>query len=136
MPLHIWRTDEVTPLSAHPNDPVATGVQPQGGALAAGTEFFTMFTEQIPPGTPAADIAEGRAGEASQTRELTRQGFLLRLWKLPAANQALGLWRAGDAAQLRSVLSSLPLDKWLSEQITPLSPHPSDPAANPGPASG
>jgi muconolactone delta-isomerase len=22
MPLHVWRTDEVTPLSPHPNDPV------------------------------------------------------------------------------------------------------------------
>jgi len=21
MPLHVWRTDEVTPLSPHPNDP-------------------------------------------------------------------------------------------------------------------
>jgi muconolactone D-isomerase len=25
MPLRIWRTDEVTPLSPHPNDPSSTG---------------------------------------------------------------------------------------------------------------
>jgi muconolactone delta-isomerase len=25
MPLHVWRTDEVTPLSPHPNDPVTSG---------------------------------------------------------------------------------------------------------------
>jgi muconolactone delta-isomerase len=129
MPLHIWRTDEVTPLSAHPNDPAATGVRPEDGSVTAGTEFFTTFTEQIPPGTPATAVAEGRAGEARRTRELTRQGHLLRLWKLPPENQALGLWRAADSAEVQSMLSSLPLDKWLSVQTTQLSPHPSDPAA-------
>ena len=28
MPLHVWRTDEVTPLSPHPNDPPAQPAQP------------------------------------------------------------------------------------------------------------
>jgi muconolactone D-isomerase len=26
MPLHVWRADEVTPLSPHPNDPVLAGI--------------------------------------------------------------------------------------------------------------
>ena len=27
MPLRVWRTDEVTPLSAHPNDPRSPGIE-------------------------------------------------------------------------------------------------------------
>src|SRR5712672_3980155 len=45
MPLRVWRTDEVTTLSSHPNDP----------ALAArnrATEFLTTFTTRVPEGTP------------------------------------------------------------------------------------
>src|SRR5512142_1453828 len=51
MPLRIWRTDEVTPLAQHPNDPVP---RPAPGP----PEFLTAFTLVIPPGTPDAK-AEG-----------------------------------------------------------------------------
>lgn len=41
---------------------------------------------------------------------------------------ALGLWRAKDTARMRAILDSLPMAPWLTEEITPLVPHPSDPA--------
>ena len=90
MPLRVWRTDEVTPLGAHPNDP---GQPPVPGA----TEFLTTFTITIPAGTPG-QAAE--AGEAERAKELAGQGHLLRLWELPGAGRALGLWRAQDAAEM------------------------------------
>jgi muconolactone delta-isomerase len=34
---------------------------------------------------------------------------------------------AVDEAAMAAVLASLPLDAWMTEQTTPLSPHPSDP---------
>jgi muconolactone delta-isomerase len=124
MPLRIWRTDEVTPLSPHPNDP---GLPPRKGA----TEFFTTFTISIPAGTPARAADETEAREAARADELAGQGYLRRLWKLPAEGQALGLWQAGDAAELATILASLPLDAWMKVETTPLTPHPSDPAGMP-----
>jgi muconolactone delta-isomerase len=122
MPLRIWRTDEVTPLSPHPNDP---GLPPTPGA----TEFLTTFTIVIPQGTPDQAAADARAGEARRARELAGQGYLLRLWGLPTGGpDALGLWRASDAAELRALVKSLPLDPWMTTDITPLTPHPNDPA--------
>jgi muconolactone delta-isomerase len=126
MPLRIWRADEVTELTRHPNDPDGPGP-----GQAPATEFFTTFRSEIPDDTPARVVAEARAGEARRTHELAEQGHLIRLWRLPASRGgpvALGLWRAPDAARMRAILDSLPEAPWLSEQITPLEPHPSDPA--------
>jgi len=131
MPLRIWRSDEVTELTHHPNDPVASAERPPA-AGATGTEFFTTFVAAIPDGTPALVVDDARAGEARRTRELAEQGHLIRLWLLaawPDGSHALGLWRAQDAAHMRAILDSLPMAPWLTEEITPLVPHPSDPAA-------
>jgi muconolactone delta-isomerase len=125
MPLRIWRTDEVTPLAPHPNDP---SPPPAPGP----PEFLTYFTVVVPAGTPDAVVADTDAAEAAAARELAGQGHLLRLWRLPPGEPgepgALGLWRAADAAELRAIVRSLPLDAWMRTDITPLSIHPSDPA--------
>jgi muconolactone delta-isomerase len=122
MPLRVWRTDEVTPLSRHPNDPA---LQASPGA----TEFLTTFTITIPEGTPAQAVEETKAREAERVYELARQGHVLRLWALPGEGHSLGLWQAQDAAEMQAILKSLPLDAWMTVQTTPLTRHPSDPAA-------
>jgi muconolactone delta-isomerase len=121
MPLRVWRTDAVTPLAPHPNDPMLP-------ARNAATEFLTTFTMTVPAGTPARTVEETEAREAQRAKELAEQGYLLRLWALPGEGRTLGLWRARDAAELRAILKSLPLDAWMTVQTTPLTPHPSDPA--------
>ena len=121
MPLRVWRTDEVTPLAPHPNDPDLP-------AKTGAAEFLTTFSTAIPEGTPAGTVADTEAREAVRAKELAGQGHLLRLWRLPADGQALGLWRAGDDAELQAILKSLPLDAWMTVQTTPLTTHPSDPA--------
>jgi muconolactone delta-isomerase len=127
MPLRVWRSDQVTPLSPHPNDPVPA---PPPGPL----EFFTTFTVVFPDGTPDQVADDARAGEARRTRELAAEGHLLRLWRLPPGGPgALGLWRARDAAEMAQIIKTLPLDAWMTTDITPLTPHPSDPVtAGPG----
>ena len=120
MPLRVWRTDEVTPLAPHPNDP---GLPAKDGA----EEFLTTFTVAVPDGTPERVVAEAEAREAQRATDLAGQGHLLRLWRLPGESHSLGLWRARDKGEMQAVLKSLPLDDWMTGETTPLTRHPSDP---------
>jgi muconolactone delta-isomerase len=129
MPLRVWRTDEVTPLAPHPNDPPPAAA---GSALTA-PEFLVAFTVSVPPGTAGQVAEDAKAREAQAAHDLAVQGHLLRLWTLPDG-RALGLYQARDAAQMQSILQALPLAPWMTMDTTPLSPHPSDPAVNRPPA--
>lgn len=125
MPLRIWRTDQVTALLPHPNDPGARGRAP------LAVEYLIRMTIRIPDGTPEETVTDTEAREAQRARELAGQGHLTRLWKLSAGagpTRTLGLWSADDAAGMQTVLGSLPLFGWMTIETTPLSPHPSDPA--------
>jgi muconolactone delta-isomerase len=122
MPLRVWRTDEVTPLAPHPNDPA---LAPRN----AGTEFLTTFTTIVPAATPGQVVADTEAQEARRAKELAGQGHLLRLWRLPGASRALGLWNAANPAEMQALVKSLPMDPWMTVETTPLSRHPSDPAS-------
>jgi muconolactone delta-isomerase len=124
MPLRVWRTDEVTPLSPHPNDPALATTKGADGS----TEFLTTFTISVPEGTPRPAVENTEAREAQRVKELAGQRQVLRLWALPGAGRALGLWRARDAAEMQAILKSLPLNAWMTVETTPLTEHPSDPA--------
>src|SRR3954447_23146160 len=129
MPLRVWRTDEVTPLSPHPNDPARETEKPGSSRPeVGGSEFLITFTITIPAGTPGETVDATTAWEADRARELAGQGHLRRLWMLPGQGRALGLWRADDITGMQVILASLPLYAWMSVQTTPLTPHPSDPA--------
>ncbi len=124
MPLRVWRSDRVVPLSAHPNDP------PQSGEVTA-MEFLTTFEVTFPDSASEQDVADMKAREADRTRALAEQGHLVRLWMLPPTPgswQALGLWRATNGEELQAMLKSLPMDKWMTTETTPLTEHPNDPA--------
>ena len=120
MPLRGWRTDEVTPLGPHQNDPG----MPSSKEVP---EFFTDFTVAPAAGTPAADVDDARAREAVRARALAAAGKLRRLWALPGEGRALGLWQAHDDAEMREIVRTLPLDPYMTTEITPLTAHPSDP---------
>jgi muconolactone delta-isomerase len=128
MPLHVWRTDEVTPLAPHPNDPALVGTTRDD---QPGAEFLIGMTITVPGSTPAQLVDDTMSREARRAKELAGQGHLVRLWALPeqtGSRRTLGLWRARDAAEMADVLESLPLRAWMSVQTTPLTEHPNDPA--------
>ncbi|MFB7168901.1 muconolactone Delta-isomerase family protein [Streptomyces sp. NBC_00401] len=122
MPLRVWRSDEVTPLTPHPNDP-----GPASGASGAAKEFLVAFAPASPWDATSQAMRDATAAEAVSAKALAGQGHLMRLWNTPGEGHALGLWRARDATEMQTVLDSLPLAPWLSMKTTPLSEHPSDP---------
>ena len=108
----MWRTDEVTPLSPHPNDP-----PPTPGARQKAEEFLVTFTLAVPPGTPGQTVHDTGAREAQAAHDLAGQGHLLRLWTLPD-KRTPGLYQARDAAQMEAIRASLPLAPWMTTDTT------------------
>lgn len=93
-------------------------------------EFLVTMTTEVPEGTPSATVEDVRAREAVRSRQLATQRHLLRLWRPPLQPgewRTLGLFAADDRRQLEEVLASMPLHVWRTDEVTPLSPHPSDP---------
>ena len=132
MPLRVWRTDEVTPLSPHSNDPARQTKESGTPARTLGSEFLTTFTVAVPAETAPETVDATTQGKADRVRELARQGYLERLWTLPGRDRVLGLWQAPNSAGMNAILASLPLSSRMSVQTTPLTRHPSDPALTSG----
>ena len=98
-------------------------------------EYLVTMTTHVPWGTADEAVDGIRAREAARSRELAAQGHLLRLWRPPLQPgewRTLGLFAADDARQLEEVLASMPLRVWRADAVTPLSPHPNDPARQAG----
>jgi len=94
-------------------------------------EYLVEFAVEIPEGTPASEVAERQQAEAAAAARLADEGHLVRVWTRPAATggtHVLGLYRADSRAQLDGLLAALPLAAWMRNDVTPLSPHPNDPA--------
>jgi muconolactone D-isomerase len=95
-------------------------------------EYLVSMTTHVPEGTPQAAVDDIRQREAAHSRELAAQGHLLRLWRPPLKPgewRSLGLFAAADEDELETVLASMPLRIWRNDEVTPLSPHPSDPGS-------
>ena len=93
-------------------------------------EYLVTMTTLVPDGTTDEAVQEIRSREAVRSRELAAQGHLLRLWRPPLQPgewRTLGLFAAADDVELETVLSSMPLRVWRSDQVVTLSPHPNDP---------
>jgi muconolactone delta-isomerase len=93
-------------------------------------EFLVDMVTTVPEGTARETVEDTRRREAARVKELAAQGHVLRLWKPPEAPgewHTLGLFNATDENELHQVLTSMPLNKWMTVTVTPFKPHPSDP---------
>ena len=94
-------------------------------------EYLVTMTTHVPDETSEETVDDIRTREAARSRVLAAQGHLLRLWRPPLEPgewRTIGLFAADDRDQLEEILASMPLRVWRTDVVTPLSPHPSDPA--------
>lgn len=102
-------------------------------------EFLVAFEVNPPEGTPESEVVEREEAEAAAAWVLVEDGYLVRVWRLTAPggeSRVLGLYRAGDRAQLDRLIEALPLYEWMQVTVMPLEPHPNDPGALPATALG
>jgi muconolactone delta-isomerase len=93
-------------------------------------EFLVEFELEVPAGTPQEEVDRGWRAESVAAAKLAEDGHLVRLWRRPLVGDgstAVGLYRAGSAAELDELLDALPIAAWLRVTVTPLEAHPNDP---------
>jgi muconolactone delta-isomerase len=96
-------------------------------------DFLVEFEIDVPEGTPAPEVTAREDAEAAAAAKLVDQGHLIRLWKrriAPGESRPIGLYRAENEHELDGLLRALPLYEWMRVTLTPLEPHPNDPAAH------
>jgi muconolactone D-isomerase len=94
-------------------------------------EFLVAFDIDIPDGTPRSVVEDRQSAEAAAAARLVEAGHLVRVWRrhvAPGDGEVLGLYRADSEAELHGLLDALPLREWMHIDVTPLEPHPNDPA--------
>ena len=108
------------------------GRQPAG---VSAMDFLVEFEIHVPDGTPHAEVTAREDAESAAAAKLVDQGHLVRLWKRRVASgesRPIGLYRAESEGELDGLLRALPLYEWMRVTVTPLEPHPNDPAAEQG----
>jgi muconolactone D-isomerase len=94
-------------------------------------EFLVEFEVKVPTGTAESEVEQREQAEAAAATKLSDEGHLERLWKMSGRSgkdSILGLYCARSAIELNGLLSALPLYEWMHVIVTPLEPHPNDPA--------
>jgi muconolactone delta-isomerase len=90
-------------------------------------EFLVRIEVDWPPDVDPAEFARLTAAERARAQELTADGRIRRLWRIPGRWANWGIWEAPDATALHDALRSLPLFPRASIEVHALAAHPSDP---------
>jgi muconolactone delta-isomerase len=94
-------------------------------------DFLVEFEINVPNGVPESEVTAREGAESVAAARLVDQGHLIRLWKrhvAPGESRPIGLYRAESEADMDGLLRALPLYEWMRVTVTPLEPHPNDPA--------
>ena len=93
---------------------------------ARGVEFLVTITVVRPSDVDDDAFALLRQAELARGLELLDSGAIEAIWRVPDAHRLrnVGVWRADDEGALRTCLSTLPLHRFMTIEVTPLSAHP------------
>lgn len=82
---------------------------------------------RLPGKLTDAARAELLESELERGRELVDAGVIWAIWRIPGALRNVGVWEAADATELHEHLTSLPVSRWVTAEVTPLADHPLQP---------
>lgn len=91
-------------------------------------EFLVEIDVNWPVDGDPIQKAELIAAEGKRAKELSENGLIRRIWRIPGRRSNISLWEASDASELHAALASLPFFPWLDIKVRPLANHPNDPA--------
>jgi len=86
-------------------------------------EFLIEIEVTLPPEMPDDRRGELVAAERVRGRELAEAGIIRAIWRVPGRFANRAIWSAPDATTLHAAISSLPLWRYCSVEVTPLATH-------------
>jgi muconolactone D-isomerase len=86
-------------------------------------EFLIEIEVQIPHQVSAEERERLIEAERVRGEQLTAQGTLLAIWRVPGRFANRAIWSAPDATKLHEAISSLPLWPYTDVTVTPLAQH-------------
>lgn len=86
--------------------------------------FLVAMDARLPADMDDARVQALLAAELERGRELRAAGTIERIWRVPGAQRNVGIWQVPDADALHAAITSLPLYRWLTVDVTPLATHP------------
>ena len=92
-------------------------------------EFLSHIEVTWPPDGDPEERDRRIAAEGVRARELTAEGIIKRVWRIPGQWANWGLWEAPDATTIHAAVQSLPMWPYLDVEVFPLAEHPNDPGA-------
>ena len=87
--------------------------------------FHVRMDVKIPHDLPADEVADILAAEKAYSQDLQRQGKWRHIWRIAGQYSNISIFDAADNAELHSMLSGLPLSKFMQIEVAPLLRHPS-----------
>src|SRR5665213_2796255 len=86
-------------------------------------EFLVEIEVRLTPDITPKEKARLVAAERVRGNELTTQGVLRAIWRVPGRFANRAIWSATDATQLHQFISCLPLWPYLDVKVTPRAEH-------------
>lgn len=86
-------------------------------------EFLVTFEITGLSALPEAEMLDLRRQEKEAGESHIAAGRLLRMWRLPGQQAAIGVWKVADADELHQHLTELPLYPYLRLTVVPLARH-------------
>jgi muconolactone D-isomerase len=90
-------------------------------------KFLVQIDVRLPGEFTDAERAELLEAELERGRELVDAGVIWAIWRIPGALRNVGVWETADATELHEHLTSLPVFRWVTAEVTPLADHPLQP---------
>jgi muconolactone D-isomerase len=91
--------------------------------------FAVTMHVSLPPDLDPEVRTETLAREKAYSQQLQREGVWVHIWRRVGQFSNLSIFDVEDNAQLHDILWQLPLFPYMTIEVVPLAPHPSDIAA-------